>query len=946
MTFPSLANAKRICIDTETNDPAIAEGEGCGAQKGGYIAGIGIGTDDGFREYYPVAHAAGDNFDPKSVFRWLKTELSRPSQDKVFANAPYDLEYLAVAGVEVNGRILDVQIAEPLLDEHQWSYALDNLGKKYLGEGKNEDYLYQYLAGRFGGKPDRKSQAKNIWRAPGNIVRDYALGDIDLPLRILEKQLVELEKQELLDLFYLESDLIPMMLAMKLRGVKVDIKKAEEVAHDLSKRVALNQSILGPSVNVNASASLATVWDRNGLSYPLTEKTKKPSFTKETLAACTHPVARLVETIRKETKLRDTFVQKAIMEQHINGRIHATFNQLKSDDKGTVSGRFSCSAPNLQQVPSKGEGTELIRQIFVPDSQDETWYSIDYSQIEYRIFAHYSEDEDLIEAYRDPNTDFHDTVSGILNNTLERKVVKCVAEGQLVLTDKGLVPIENVTVAHRIWDGVQWATHDGIVFTGYKEVINYAGLTATPDHRVFTEDGRLITLETAKLSGSKLARTEVQGEARSFTKIRASTRLKEKMSGLLRTVRKGILASDRQSVTRARRTMRVLEKRTPAQIRRGNPIRGAIQHYSVQMRTSFKSKLQELRGTRDQTQVQFETALYNILCPDVWASLQCEGSGVGQGGQRRSLRTWESSLHNKSTKPEKHPSKQAKYLERKNLSMQSGSIRRNPPSVSGVGDLERKVDASSCGRELVRDGHNQLSTKRERTGELGSIQRTFGIQNAGPNFRFTVGGVLTKNTVNFLSLYGGGYVKLAGSLRVNMSVSEVEAMYDKLDDIQDPMKFNWRVKYEQKKNPLYKPDIYDIAAYRVLEVYAERFPAAKQLAEDVGQVAKKRGYIRTLLNRRRRFVNESTHKALNALCQGSAADIMKKSMVDIWKSGICDVLGAPLLTVHDELNFSVPKTKIGVEAVTEARRLMETTVKLKVPITCDCESGPDWGHVE
>ena len=625
MTFPSLANAKRICIDTETNDPAIAEGEGCGAQKGGYIAGIGIGTDTGFREYYPIAHAEGDNYGPESVFRWLKAELSRPSQDKVFAYAPYDLEYLAVAGVEVKGRILDVQIAEPLLDEHQWSYALDNLGKKYLGEGKNEEYLYQYLAQRFGGKPDRKSQAKNIWRAPGNIVRGYALGDIDLPLRILEKQLVELEKQELLDLFYLESDLIPMMLAMKLRGVKVDIKKAEEVAHDLSKRIALNQSILGPSVNVNASASLAPVWDRNGLSYPLTEKTKKPSFTKETLAACTHPVARLVETIRKETKLRDTFVQKAILGQHINGRIHATFNQLKSDDKGTVSGRFSCSAPNLQQVPSKGEGTELIRQIFIPDSSDETWYSIDYSQIEYRIFAHYSEDEDLIEAYRDPNTDFHDTVSGILNNTLERKITK---------------------------------------------------------------------------------------------------------------------------------------------------------------------------------------------------------------------------------------------------------------------------------------------------------------------------------TVNFLSLYGGGYVKLAGSLRVNMSVSEVEAMYDKLDDIQDPMKFNWRVKYEQKKNPLYKPDIYDIAAYRVLEVYAERFPAAKQLAEDVGQVAKKRGYIRTLLNRRRRFVNESTHKALNALCQGSAADIMKKSMVDIWKSGICDVLGAPLLTVHDELNFSVPKTKIAVEAVTEARRLMETTVKLKVPITCDMESGPDWGHVE
>lgn len=626
MDFPSLANAKRISIDTETNDPAIEEGEGCGALKGGYIAGISIGTDTGLREYYPIAHAEGVNHDKQQVFAWLRAELSRSSQEKVFANAMYDLEYLAVAGVPVAGRNLDVQIAEPLLDENQWSYSLDTIANRHLGEGKNEDYLYQYLAQRFGGKPDRKSQAKNIWRAPGNIVRDYALGDIDLPLRIIEKQLVLLEQQELLELFYMESDLIPMMLAMKLRGVKVDLNKAAEVYHDLSKRIAKDQAILGPGINVNASASLATVWDRNGLYYPRTAKTNKPSFTKESLAACTHPVARLVESIRQSTKLRDTFIKNAIMEHHINGRIHSTFNQLKSDDKGTVSGRFSSSTPNLQQVPSKGEGTTLIRQIFVPDSIDETWYSIDYSQIEYRMFAHYAEDETILAAYSDPDTDFHQSVSDLLGGALDRKIVK---------------------------------------------------------------------------------------------------------------------------------------------------------------------------------------------------------------------------------------------------------------------------------------------------------------------------------TFNFGILYGAGFPKIAGMLRTNMTNDEIYALYDSLGDIEDPMKFNRSVQYKQRNEPMYKPDIYDITAFRVLEVYDAKFPAAKKLMNDVGQVAKNRGWIRTIMNRRRRFQKgDSTHKALNALLQGSAADVMKKSMLDIWQSGVCDVLGAPLLTVHDELNFSVPNTKEGVEAVLEAKRLMENVFKLKVPITCDCEKGPDWGHVE
>ena len=250
MNYPDLSSAKRISIDCETYDPAISAGEGCGALKGGFIAGISIGTDDGFREYFPIRHSQGVNLEASTVLEWLKTELARAHQDKVFANALYDLEYLAVAGVHVAGRILDVQIAEPLLDENQWSYALEVIAQKYLAEGKIENDLKSYCIRTFGCKENKWKEF--IWKAPGHIVREYAIGDIDLPLRIIEKQLDELEKQDLLDLFYMESDLIPLLLAMKLRGVRVDLKKADEVYHDLSKRIATDQAVLGPGVNVNA----------------------------------------------------------------------------------------------------------------------------------------------------------------------------------------------------------------------------------------------------------------------------------------------------------------------------------------------------------------------------------------------------------------------------------------------------------------------------------------------------------------------------------------------------------------------------------------------------------------------------------------------------------------------------------------------------------------------
>jgi DNA polymerase I-like protein with 3'-5' exonuclease and polymerase domains len=134
-------------------------------------------------------------------------------------------------------------------------------------------------------------------------------------------------------------------------------------------------------------------------------------------------------------------------------------------------------------------------------------------------------------------------------------------------------------------------------------------------------------------------------------------------------------------------------------------------------------------------------------------------------------------------------------------------------------------------------------------------------------------------------------------------------------------------------------------AREILAIYHERAPYVKATTQAVEQVAKKRGYIKTFLKRRSHLID--SHKAYKMFCrllQGSAADLMKKAMHDIYKAGLYDVL-KPHATVHDEIDVSVPKTKEGIEAAREHNNLMETCLTLKVPIKAEAEVGPNWADI-
>jgi len=419
--FPNLGNAPCIAIDTETYDPELVTG-GPGWAKGkGHIVGVSVGTPDGRRWYFPIRHTIEPeyNLDSKRVFQWLNEALSNPHQPKVGANLTYDIGWLRQEGVHVRGRLYDVQYAEALLQE-RGNNNLELLGEKYCGEGKTSNLLYDWCWRFYGG--DKHDQRENIWRAPPRLVGPYAEGDVDLPLRILEKQWPLLEQENLVELFDMECALIYLMIEMRFAGVSVDVGKAEELTGHLDIELTKCQDeldILARSpVNVNASADLARVFDAAGLVYPRTKPTKgnpngKPSFTKDFLEGTSHPIAKSILNIRRLSKLNGTFIKSYILGKHIDGKVYCQFKQLAMDDGGARSGRFSSSDPNLQNVPARDdELAPLIRGIFIPDYGHKQWRAYDYSQIEYRFLIHFAVGPGSDEArkhFRDhPDTDYHD----------------------------------------------------------------------------------------------------------------------------------------------------------------------------------------------------------------------------------------------------------------------------------------------------------------------------------------------------------------------------------------------------------------------------------------------------------------------------------------------------------------------------------------------------------
>ena len=411
--FPDLREAEEIAIDLETRDPNL-KSTGSGAISGqGEVVGIAVAVD-GWKGYFPIAHEIGPNLDRKKVLSWF-TDVCESPATKIFHNAMYDVCWIRNLGIKINGLVVDTMIAASLIDENRFSYTLNTMSWTYLNKGKNESRLIEAAK-------ERGLDAKaDMWRLPAMEVGSYAEADAELTLELWQKFKKIIIEDDLQDVFNLETDLFPCLVDMRFLGVRVDVEKANQLKTALAvKEQNLIQQIkieTGVEVQLMAARSIAPLFDKLNLPYSRTEKSDEPSFTKNFLVTHKNPIVRMIAEARKINKVRTTFIDSIIKHEH-KGRIHADINQIRSDDGGTVTGRFSYSNPNLQQIPARDPDTgPLIRSLFLPEEGCK-WGTFDYSQQEPRLVAHYSlkfelpSVNDIADSYEnDPSTDFHRIVA-------------------------------------------------------------------------------------------------------------------------------------------------------------------------------------------------------------------------------------------------------------------------------------------------------------------------------------------------------------------------------------------------------------------------------------------------------------------------------------------------------------------------------------------------------
>jgi len=436
-----------VAIDIETYDPNLKT-KGSGAiRKDGFICGIAVATDNDLA-YFPLRHSDVfiDFKRDEKIWSVLNEKIFQNEKiTKVFHNAMYDVCWIrAVTGMMIKGRIVDTMIAASVIDENRFKYSLDALSKDYLNEEKYKYDLQQKTLEWSGGTV--KDPMTNMHKLPASIVKEYAKQDVNLTYKLwnlFDKKIDEVlytkddgEQKTCRQIFELETKLFLCLVDMKFKGVRIDRSKAILFGRHLKKRrdqiIKAIESITTIKVDIWAAASIKKLLDHLCIKdYKVTPKSKMPQLPKDYLRTHNNKCLRMIAKAREYDKAVNTFID-GLLEYVHEDRIHADINQIRSDTGGTVTGRFSMSNPNLQQIPAKGYIGGKMRELFIPEDGCE-WGSFDYSQQEPRIVVHYAiklglpGTESLQDEFDRDDADFHQIVADMAN--ISRKQAKTINLG-------------------------------------------------------------------------------------------------------------------------------------------------------------------------------------------------------------------------------------------------------------------------------------------------------------------------------------------------------------------------------------------------------------------------------------------------------------------------------------------------------------------------------------
>jgi DNA polymerase I-like protein with 3'-5' exonuclease and polymerase domains len=409
-SLPTWTSAKRVAVDVECRDDNLYD-LGPGVRRGGYVCGVSFAIEDGPAHYLPIRHEGGGNLDPEHVWTYVRDQAREFTGEVVFNSAPYDLDYLWENKVDFTKvkALLDVQNAEPILDEFQKTYNLDAICARRGLPGKNERELRAH-AQAWGIDPK-----KHLWRLHAGAVGAYGEQDARALHGLLRVQEKELDEQGLRATFDLESKVTAPLVRMTRRGLRIDLDELDRVEAWAKERLQnyidqiynLSGVRIGSISNANEVARAlkarginAEMRVRKGTG-PGTDKAAKhePSVTKLWLQQQTDNVAKAVISGREFAKLLGTYVEG--FRKHLVGdRLHPSFKQMRGasdedesedDEGGARFGRCSARHPNVQaQMKRSREIQKRWRKVIIAD-EGKTLVSGDFSQQEPRWTINYSE---------------------------------------------------------------------------------------------------------------------------------------------------------------------------------------------------------------------------------------------------------------------------------------------------------------------------------------------------------------------------------------------------------------------------------------------------------------------------------------------------------------------------------------------------------------------------
>lgn len=916
-SFPNLAGATVIALDTETKDLELTERGPGWARKRGHIVGVSLAAKDKQgntgKWYFPVRHEVqGEmNLDAANVFGWLKTVLETPVP-KVGANLIYDIGWLTEESIFVGGELHDVQFAEALLCEGLVN--LDHLAHKYLGLGKTTNLLYDWLKRAYPMTSD-KARRSDIYRSPPSLAGAYAEDDALLPILIAEKQAVELAAQELEYVYRLECDLIPLLVRMRMEGISVDLPKAYELHDELGKDITrLYQQInheFGP-LEKSSSGHVGRLLDHLGVDYPRGAG-DKPSIEKEWLASLDHPCAQVLLDLREHEKMRSTFVQSYFIDKNIGGKIYPQFHPLKGEANGTMVGRFACVKADTSIVVRGGD--KQIQDIVPGDfvwTHKRRWRQVTRRWVKGR--------EPML------------TVTFCNGHTLT-----CTIAHQLLSSDGQ-------------WMAVKDIADEYFQNLGFKSVEHFFGTCAISQYRNANNRGdcrevenltskcgacnykEYATSRKASVGGATLFQLEArrlepherdeQGEASQLDRSsRGRTRLSNNSEGRSAPVcASGGDGGSFRCDALAFQSRRASYRREPEEQRTGQSCSSNAQGPSGVTLSNGEGL-----DCVTITQIDFggDCEVYDITVDEDESYL---ASGVFS--------------HNSSD-----PNFQ------------------NLPSRTELGQRVRAV-------VIPDNGHLHW-----QKSDFSQIHYRILAHNAvGPGadeLRAAYNNDLT------MDYHDAVYDRVGPLLGWDITDAKLRKKNRKpVKNVNFGLLYGQSEKSLKYKTAAYFGDGFsEDDAKAFFAAYFDAAPYVKPTMQAIGREVQQFGYVRTLLGRRVRFDEWEPagygergqplpyhaalaeygpnirrayeYRGVNYKFQGSEPDIMKSGMRDCLRSGVFDFTGVPRLTCHDELGFSVidesPQMNEAYEYITHT---MQNAIKLRVPVRLDNGRGPNWAKAD